>query len=80
LFTSDTIQVVQDRRFVTFMRSYPNQIPLSERAVRGIVDAVNDLAFDRVYGGWWNLVIPHDAHEAVRRSAQRYIRAIGGSE
>lgn len=79
LFTSDTIQVVQDRRFVTFMRSYPNQIPLHADAVRGIVQAVDALEFDRIYGGWWDLVIRHDAHDAVRRSAGRYIQAIGGS-
>ena len=28
LLTGDIIQVVQDRRYVSFMRSYPNLIPL----------------------------------------------------
>ena len=53
LFTGDTITVVRDRRFVTFMRSYPNQIPLPERAIRHILDRLEPFAFDRVYGGWW---------------------------
>ena len=52
LFTADTIMVVADRRFVTFMYSYPNYIPLNARAVRGIVAAVEPVAFDRIYGSW----------------------------
>lgn len=32
LLVGDTIQVVSDRRFVSFMRSYPNLIPLPLRS------------------------------------------------
>ena len=77
LMTGDTISVVRDRRFVTFMRSYPNQIPLPEPVVRGIVDAVRPYTFDRIYGGWWDSVVRRDAKAAVERSAERYIRWIG---
>src|SRR5690606_38995258 len=52
ILTGDTIRVVADRVSVTFMRSYPNSIPLSERSVRKIVDAVDPWAFDRIYGGF----------------------------
>ncbi len=76
LMTGDTISVVRDRRFVTFMRSYPNEIPLPESAVRQIVDAVQPYEFDRIYGGWWDSVVPDGAKEAVERSAERYIRWI----
>ena len=76
LLTGDTISVVADRRFVTFMYSFPNTIPLNARAVQGIVDAVEPLHFERLYGGWWSEVVVADAKESVRRSAQRYIRAI----
>ena len=77
LLTGDTVGVVQDRRFVTFMRSYPNQIPLPASAVRRIVDAVRPYAYDRIYGGWWHSVVRSNARDAVERSAERYIRWIG---
>jgi hypothetical protein len=76
LLTGDTMQVAQDRRYVSFMYSYPNMIPLNKRAIERIVNAVEPYAFDRLYGGWWDLIIPSDAKSAVKRSAERYIRAI----
>lgn len=78
LLTGDIIQVAQDRRFVSFMYSYPNLIPLPAREVRRIADAVAPYAFDRIYGAWWDRVVDHDAHAAVARSAARYIAAIEG--
>jgi hypothetical protein len=78
LLTGDSIAVAQDRRWVTFMRSYPNYIPLPEPLVRGIVDAVEPYEFDRLHGGWWEMTVDHDAKEAVRRSAERYIRWADG--
>src|SRR5947209_5085773 len=50
LLTGDIVQVVQDRRWVSFMYSYPNYIPLSARKVDRIVAAVEPFAFDRIYG------------------------------
>jgi len=78
LLTGDTLTVVADRRFVSFMRSYPNQIPLSAATVKGIVATVRPYRFDRVYGGWWDRVIDGDGAAAVERSADRYIRWIQG--
>lgn len=78
LLTGDIIQVVQDRRFVSFMYSYPNLIPLPARAVRRIVAAVRPYAFDRIYGAWWDRVVQQDAKAAVVRSAERYVAAIEG--
>src|SRR3954466_13815609 len=78
LFTADTINVVSDRRYVSFMYSYPNQIPLNARAVRGIVAAVEPYAFDRIYGSWPGSIVAEDAKAAVRRSAERYIAHIEG--
>lgn len=78
LLTGDTLTVVADRRFVSFMRSYPNEIPLSPAVVRHILSSVEPFGFDRVYGGWWDRVIEHDGQSAVERSADRYIRWIEG--
>ncbi|MBV9774787.1 MAG: MBL fold metallo-hydrolase [Gemmatimonadetes bacterium] len=77
LLTGDVIQVVRDRRWVSFMYSYPNLIPLSASRVRRIVDAVAPYEYDRIYGAWWDLHVEHDAKAAVARSAERYLRAIG---
>lgn len=76
LFTGDTIFVVNDRRYVTFMYSFPNYIPLNAKAVRRIVAAVEPFAFDRIYGAWTNSVVAVDAKAAVQRSAERYIAHI----
>jgi len=78
LLTGDSITVAADRRFVSFMRSYPNVIPLSARVLGQIVNSVEPYAFDRIYGGWWDRVIDSDGKAAIRRSADRYIRWIEG--
>ena len=76
LMTGDTIYVVTDKRYVTFMYSYPNSIPLGAGAVQNIADAVEPFEFDRLYSGWWHTVIESDAKAAVKRSAARYIAKI----
>jgi glyoxylase-like metal-dependent hydrolase (beta-lactamase superfamily II) len=78
LLTGDTIQVVSDRRWVSFMESYPNLIPLGADAIHRIVAAVEPHAFDRLYGGWSGSIVASGAKEAVRRSAERYLDRIGG--
>ena len=79
LLSGDIVQVVPDRRFVSFMYSYPNLIPLPAAAIRRIVAALEPYEFDRIYGAWWGRVVPEGGKEAVKRSAERYLRAIGAS-
>jgi len=78
LFTGDILQVTPDRRHVSFMRSYPNYIPLSAPVVERIVSRVSLYAFDRVYGAFWDRVISTGAKTAVAASARRYIDAVSG--
>lgn len=78
LLTSDIIRVVPDRRHVAFLYSYPNQIPLPVREVERMGAAVEPYAFDRIHGGWWGTTIQAGAKDAVRRSVERYRRAIAG--
>ncbi len=78
LLTGDTIQVAADRRWVSFMYSYPNMVPLGADAIRRIVAAVEPYPFDRLYGGWSGSVVAADAKGAVQRSAERYLGQIGG--
>ena len=76
LLVGDTMTVAQDRRYVSFMYSYPNLIPLNARSVERIVQAVEPFEFDRIYGGWWDYLVASDAKSALKRSAERYIKAI----
>src|SRR5207237_10672018 len=52
LLTADIITAVQDRRYVSFMRSYPNLIPLGASAIRRIVERIELLPFEQIYVGW----------------------------
>jgi glyoxylase-like metal-dependent hydrolase (beta-lactamase superfamily II) len=76
LLTGDSIMVVPDRRWVSFMYSFPNLVPLNARSVERIVKSIRAYPFDRIYAGWWDRVLDHDAKAAVQRSAERYIAAI----
>jgi len=78
LLSGDIIQVVPDRKHVSFMYSYPNYIPLPTSAIERIVKAVEPYPFDRIYGAFWDMVIERDGKAVVKRSAERYLRAIGG--
>lgn len=77
LLTGDTIQVVADRRWVSFMYSYPNLIPLPASKVEEIASKVKDISFDRLYNAFHGIVTEH-ASESVQRSAKRYIDALLG--
>jgi GNAT superfamily N-acetyltransferase len=78
LFTGDTIYVAADRRWATFMYSYPNLIPLGVGAVHGILDAVRPFAYDALYSGFHQAHIVGNADEKVQRSGARYLQKIGG--
>ena len=77
LLTGDIIQVVQDRRYVSFMRSYPNYIPLAAAVIRRILQRIEPFSFDHIYGAWWHANILSDAKAVVGRSAERYLQAMG---
>jgi hypothetical protein len=59
------------------MYSYPNLIPLPVAEVKRIRDTIAPYRFERLYGAWFERIVAQDAHEAVLRSADRYIRALG---
>ena len=77
LLTGDILQVAQDRRWVSFMYSFPNYIPLPATEIDRITAAVEPFEFDRIYGAWWDRNVKSDGRNAVRRSAERYKRALG---
>jgi glyoxylase-like metal-dependent hydrolase (beta-lactamase superfamily II) len=79
LLTGDILQVTPDR-MVTIMFSYPNYLPLPPATVRQIGDKVARLAFDRIYGAFWNRVVSADGQAVVARSIARYLAAIESSD
>jgi len=78
LLSGDQPQVCMDTRWVSFMYSYPNYIPLGAREVEHIVELLEPYPFDRIHGAFPRRSVTADAKNAVRRSAERFIRACAG--
>ena len=78
LFSGDTLQVAPDRRHVSFMRSYPNDLPLSAPAVQRIADRLRPCRYERIYGAFADRAVWQEGEAAVARSVERYIAAISG--
>ena len=79
LMAGDQPQICMDPKQVSFMYSYPNFIPLNPPAIHRIVECLEPLAFDRVYGAFVTRgkgVVMTGGKKVVIRSAQRYLRAI----
>jgi len=73
LLSGDIFQVVPDRKHLSFMRSYPNLIPLSARTVQRMDAVMQPFSYDRIYGAWWDRVISTDAKQVVATSVARYL-------
>lgn len=77
LLTGDTIAIGADRASVNAMRSYVNNIPLPERAVRRILATVEPYHYDRLYGAFRTL--DADAQHVVTTTLSRYIAWLQGN-
>lgn len=71
LLSGDTALVNNDGETLSFMRSYPNRIPLSAAVAERIAEHVGRYAFDRLYDNFGHS-IPREALAAVRASAARH--------
>lgn len=78
LLPGDALQVVLDRRHVTFMYSYPNEIPLPPSRVRRMREVLSGYAFEDVYGYTWGRNIIGGGRAAVDASFDRYLAAVAG--
>ena len=78
LLSGDTVMPIPVNRSVTFMYSYPNQLPLPASEVRRIRDAIASYPFDRLYAGWFGRELTGGADVAVRESADRYLAKLNG--
>ena len=79
LLSSDIATVTPDRKFLSFMRSYPNLIPLSGREVENIATALAPFAFEAIYGHFFDRVIAAGAKGILARSVARYLACIAGT-
>jgi glyoxylase-like metal-dependent hydrolase (beta-lactamase superfamily II) len=77
LLSGDVVMPLPDRN-VSFMWSYPNLVPLPATEVERIGNALARWSFERIYGAWWDRIVPAGATEAVRRSVARYAAALRG--
>ncbi len=77
LLSSDTVYVNPDRASVSFMRSFPNHIPLSPTVVARLVAALDAFEYDRLYGNFAN-AIRADGRAVVHRSAERHAAWVRG--
>jgi hypothetical protein len=78
LCSGDIATVATDRKILTFMRSYPNFIPLSGCEVEAIAAALAPFDFDTIYGHYFDRVIRTGAKSVLRASVARYLAAIAG--
>jgi hypothetical protein len=76
LLSGDIVQVLPNRNFVSFMRSYPNFFPLSAPAVERIGALLEPYPFDIIYGAWFDRIVPRDGKAIVERSIARYVAAV----
>ncbi|WP_257944544.1 hydrolase [Brevibacterium sp. Mu109] len=75
---SDSVSPVARAGWVTFMRSFPNYLPLSARAVRMIAERVADLDVERIYGSFGQRLM-HGGARAIAESADRYAAWVSGA-
>ena len=79
VLSGDILAVTTDRKWVSFLRSYPNWIPCSVPEVQAIGRAVAPLQFETLYGHYFDRVLPKGAKGVVEKSVARYIANIEGT-
>ena len=78
LLSGDIVQVVQDGKTVSFMRSFPNFIPMSAPAVERVVKALAPFPFETIHGAFPTRTIWKDGKSVLQKSAERYLAYIRG--
>jgi hypothetical protein len=78
LLAGDIVQAIPDRNYVTFMRSYPNMVPLSGPAVERIGALLEPFRYDIIYGAWFDRPFTNGGNEVLKRSIDRYLYWIRG--
>ena len=77
VLAGDTIFPGSNGKWVTFMRSFTETIPMYAAVVDRVVQKTLERPFDRLYSNFGG-VIDTDARAVVRRSADRYMGWVRG--
>lgn len=75
LLTGDSIHVAADRRHISIMYSYPNQIPVGPTTLMDIRRRLDGYEFDDIYGFSWGRNIIGGGRAAFESSLARYLSA-----
>ncbi len=75
LLVGDICGVVPDRRYVTFLWSYPNRVPLPARAIERIGAALAPFSYRTIYAAFWDDEV-QDAEAVIERSVRRFVDAV----
>jgi len=78
IMTGDVVMVVPNRNHVSFMRSYPNLLPLSAPSVQAIGDVLAPFKFEAIYGAFFDRDIRAGGKQIIERSVKRYIDTVRG--
>ncbi|MFV2045869.1 hypothetical protein ACEWK1_00700 [Metabacillus sp. YM-086] len=72
LLVGDSIYIVPDQGWVSFIYSAPNHIPLSARVVNNIKMSLENYDFEAIYGAFDHKIVK-DGKNSLIKSADRYI-------
>ena len=75
LLVGDVCLPVPDRRYVCFLWSYPNRVPLPAAAVERIGAALAPLRYRNLHAAFLDTEVP-DAEAVVERSLRRFVDAV----
>jgi GNAT superfamily N-acetyltransferase len=75
LLMGDICGVVPDRRYVTFLWSYPNRVPLPARAIERIGAALAPFSYANLHAAFWDTEVD-DAEAVIERSVRRFVDAV----
>lgn len=76
VLSGDIVQVAPGANTVSFMWSYPNMLPLSAATVSTLVQRLDKVQFNQIYGAFAGREITRDAQKRVKEAAARYIRCL----
>ncbi|KDQ49934.1 hypothetical protein JAAARDRAFT_142645 [Jaapia argillacea MUCL 33604] len=80
VFCSDTFMVAPDRKTLSFMWSYPNQIPLPPKDVQTIWNSLRPFQFDDIYGAWPGRLCLNEGRERLLDAARYFVKMEGWEE
>ncbi|HEY4468499.1 MAG TPA: MBL fold metallo-hydrolase [Klebsiella sp.] len=76
MLAGDIIQVTPGADAVSFMWSYPNMLPLAAASVEKIMERLDDVRFEALYGAFEGQNVTKNARQIVINSAQKYLTCL----